>query len=404
MKLPKKALAMTVCILTTAIVLMAMRLETPVVAPESELRSHLNPIISLTFSPEGSQMFSGFLPINWLGKLPYREGGAVARWDVSKRERQVVAHLPLWPVAMVLSPDGRQLFVGCGRSNPPGLMQNRSDTPLYRNIGYLKMLDAETLKEITSHKTDCGIYGLEISPDGSKIATIGACGKNQNDESNEVVVQLWKRNGLEEIAKWKFDGRPPHIMTAGALHPLEFSHDGKYLVASTVSSGMSGATLRTTLQGELAIIDLVSLQVHKELVLKTGPIAHIKLSKDDKKLGYDSCISRISLEDALITKPDVLGVRVGGIYFAASARSAIVLRSYDIGRNEANVLKASVFSITHSSDFGYAATPIVRFEGSDQALGINHCFTFSNDGTRLAIGDQNGLIVIWKIPEEFQVE
>jgi len=159
-----------------------------------------------------------------------------------------------------------------------------------------------------------------------------------------------------------------------------------------------GATDSVTygyLQAKLAILDLVSLQVHKEMQLGAGPVAYIKLSDDDKNLGYGTCISRISLEDGLILKPKIILSASGGIDFLPSSKRVIGIRHLGLSKDYITVFKASLFSFPLPTTSNWTDRPLVRFarrrsDDNDPLMGSNHSFAISNDRRRLAVGDKNG--------------
>jgi len=339
---------MLTCILAAAAFL-AIDSEIPVVSPEHLLRVEPNNnVISLSYSQDDRQLFVGYRAGNILKKLPYRNGGAIARWDIFQQKKDAVAYFRFWPSAIIPSSDGSKLYVSFGycASATIGI---RDEVPKYRNSGSVKLLDSNTLEELKSYGTDFGIYGLEISADSSKLAIIGARG------TDDIIVELFLAEGFKKIARWEFTGHPAHIIGPGAVHPMEFSNDGKYLLATTVSSGKRkvvqkrpGTTDSVTYQqlpGKLAIIDLANFQEYKLIQLETGPVMHLSLSHDDKWLSYAGCVSRVSLDDNLILKPKVFPFASGGIDFLADNKHLIGINCLGLSKDYIHVLKAGVFSI-----------------------------------------------------------
>jgi len=418
---------MTALLIFFGVVLAVANSEPQIVSPTTELlasQSELCNAISLTFSPSDRQLFSGLAYLSPdtpypKGTSPYAQGGGVVRWNLSTRQQEAITYLPLWPTAMVPSPDGNHLFIGCGRCSfktlSPG---DRSDTPSYKSRGNIKVLDADTLEEQTSIETDNGIFGMALSPEGSLLATIGA------RDDNKIVVQLWKIEDWTPIEKWEFDGQPPSVLGPGALHPIDFSSDGKYLLAATVGSGERDVTefrgkttytigkskvlYRTKLPGKIAIIDLEQMRIHGEFSDKNGPIPYFQLSDNDQQLAYvagpSSFIAKVSLEKKQFQKPRRTSGGRGGVHVMPSGNRVICVIRKDVGKYEENVRKAYMCTTPDSGHLGLNRPPIIRFvrdqNSKGKMFGYNRSFTISNDNRRIAIGDQNGLINLWEIPEE----
>jgi len=333
---------------------------------EESVRSVLiEPVTALVFSADGGRLAAG------------GDEGALAVLDVSREGRSRSFQGHTHPVkALAFSPDGRLLASGAGDQS-------------------LRIWDVELLKEIYSgreHSDD--VTSVAFSPDGRMIAS----------GSQDGAVRFWDvRSGAKRFE------RREH---AGAVNVLAFSHRGALL--ATGSTDASVRLWRTSGQ------PITSRKGH------TAAVLSVAFSDDDARLISVSRDNSAKIWDVGASAEPFFGEHSGRITslnfspdgkWLATTSSDRSVRLWNVatgrevkklaGDGHRDGVNASVFTpdgrwlVTGSQDrtLKFWDPAGGRLIQTFELSGPVNSITASSDGRGLAVGLDDGRIVLWSIAE-----
>jgi len=167
------------------------------------LRGHANPVGSVSFDRAGTRL------VTW-GQI----SGEARVWDVSPAGRGEVLTLPGpqtdWHADIAFTPDGRRLVAGSGREGTVRVWSADSGEELL-------VLDEHARTDAPAR----AVIGVDVSPDGSRIATAGADGSARifDAETGRQLVVIRGRHcvpsGLCVVNRAVFSPDGSRIATTG---------------------------------------------------------------------------------------------------------------------------------------------------------------------------------------------
>lgn len=158
------------------------------IPPHRVLFPHSGNVVSLALSPDGGLLAAGAAGVSegsmWAGELKV--------WDRATEMEVLSQPMPQWVNAVVFSPDGKWLAVGCGRYNATGDPTYLGYTPV---SGEVIVYDVRTWRAMATLPHRFGVYAVAFSPDGIRLATAGGeyAGGRGTDPPGEAY--LWEVPG-----------------------------------------------------------------------------------------------------------------------------------------------------------------------------------------------------------------
>ncbi len=283
------------------------------ISPMLNLDSGLQPLdlaISIAFHPDGQILYSGIAP--YLPNQSENGDPRVIAWDLATGKP--VAEIPTeqFPMALATSRDGTTVVVGEGYVTPHPIRHPQRENARSSVRGKVRILRSDTLQEQQSIKTEFGILDMAFSPASNQLALLGARGESK------IILAIWQWPKLETVAQFEFEGRPPFSAEMGPTNLVQYSGDGKWLIATIVSSQNDeevDAEADDSLSGKIVVVNAGENTLHGELIIDEGPICCISLSPDNRQVvgsgyacfhlfnvGLESLTSKIQLDFSPLTE------------------------------------------------------------------------------------------------------
>ncbi|HZE97358.1 MAG TPA: PQQ-binding-like beta-propeller repeat protein, partial [Planctomycetota bacterium] len=240
------------------------------------LKGHGGDVNGIGFSPDGKTLYSGDL---------YK---IVKVWDVATQKNTKSAELPGGVYNLLVAPDGKKVFVGSREPwvylwNPASPAEEEAPKLRSENeiAGLAVTLDGKTLVQtdgagavylwkletgdlIKQQKHGSISTAVALSPDGKVFVTGGGDGS----------VKQWDAASGEAIGKFSC----PDL----DVRSLAYRKDGKALYVGLAD-------------GHLKVVDPATGAVQKDVAAHEGPLSHIAVSPDGKKIATCSLDFSIKL-------------------------------------------------------------------------------------------------------------
>jgi WD40 repeat protein len=331
----------------------------PVLSPRD---AHTNAVISVQFSPDGSQIVTG------------GADGTARLWDASTGDHQrIVGKSSGWIRYVEFFADGQQVAIG-------------AETRVSGALGFqgeVQVCSISTGEVVHHFPTDARVMCGDISPDSQRVAVstgLGSMGAFGAAESAEVRIRVWDLKSGSKINDWSTgDNR---------IQQIAFGADGNQLWTISQDSALRQWDVRSG--EELPSVNLASEQ-------ENGRFPEFAFAPDMTFMVAGG-LRQINRESSL----GVLEMKLtsGGQQKwnkTLSDRWPAVLTMSRDGRVVAGYLRALGRSqadgriIFYSTDDGRELHTIDIDDGSIRSM------AFSPDGKRLATGMDRGHTLVWDV-------
>jgi WD40 repeat protein len=263
----------------------------------------------------------------------------VRLWDVAsgKEVRQYKGHSTSI-ISLALSPDGKLL---AGYYGGPG------------NVGFVKLWEVRTGKELPQLNHLCWVRSLAFSPDSKTLATAGGV------EARDTPVVLWDVVTGKQVRSFE---RKKHWPVCVA-----FSYDGK-----TLASGGWDNTVR--------LWDVATGKETRRLGNFIYPVTKLALAPDSKHIAVAGNTDQAVHVREITAKPPPSAGHVNGVQFATFSP-------------DGRLLATSAFGDVRVWDV--ATRKEVRRIEANNIQGS--ALSFLPDGKHLLVAGRDGRIVLWEI-------